>query len=100
MKTFGEFLSSAADSFLEIFFPSLCVSCGGHITGRETICASCLEKIPLNKSLFCGKCEARIPPACRQGRENKKICHHDFPYILGAAANYKNELVRDIVREL
>ena len=88
-KKMGSFL----DSILDIFFPSLCIKCGKGISGRETICIPCFENIPINKSLFCGKCGARLP-------YGKKICHFDFPYILGAATTYKDEVARDLVREL
>lgn len=88
-KNMGSFLNSLFD----IIFPSACIKCEKSIGGGETICQPCLKNIPTNKSLLCGECEARLP--C-----NKKICHFDFPYILGAAADYKNETTRNLVREL
>ncbi len=90
---YGESYRTIFDSILDIFFPPLCIKCGKSINGREAICLPCLESIPINKSLFCGKCGARLP-------YGKKICHFDFPYILGAAATYKNETARGLVREL
>ncbi len=92
-KIAGKRLRSFFDYILDIFFPSLCIKCEKSINGRETICLPCLESIPINKSFFCGRCGARLP-------YGKKICHFDFPYILGAAATYKNETARDLVREL
>jgi len=86
-------LRSFFDSALDVFFPSLCIKCGKNINGRGVICVSCFENIPLNKSLFCGRCGARLP-------YGKKICHLDFPYVLGAATTYKNEAARDLIREL
>ncbi|MDP3948487.1 MAG: double zinc ribbon domain-containing protein [bacterium] len=86
-------LRSFFDSALDVFFPSLCIKCGENINGRGVVCVSCFENIPLNKSLFCGRCGARLP-------YGQKICHFDFPYILGAATTYKNETARDLVREL
>jgi len=87
------YLHSFFDSVLDIFFPSLCIKCGKNINSREVICLPCFENIPLNKSLFCGSCGARLP-------YGKKICHFDFPYILGAATTYKDETARSLVREL
>lgn len=81
------------DSILDIFFPPVCISCGKNLTDVETICPACIETIPLNSSLFCGQCGARLPV-------NEKICHFGFPYILGAATTYKNETVRGLVKEL
>lgn len=92
-KTTSESFRSFFDSILDIFFPSLCIKCGKGINGRETICLPCFENIPVNKSFFCGSCGARLP-------YGKKVCHFDFPYILGAATTYKNETARDLVREL
>lgn len=92
-KTSGGYLRSFFDSILDIFFPSLCIKCGKGINSHEAVCLTCLKNIPLNKSLFCGKCGARLP-------YGEKICHFDFPHILGAATTYKNETAREIVREL
>ncbi len=87
------FSISFLDSFLEILFPSLCLKCGKGVDSGEVLCAQCFGEIPLNKSLFCGRCGARLP-------YGQKICHPDFPYILGAATSYKNEMARELVREL
>ncbi|MBI4085379.1 MAG: ComF family protein [Candidatus Liptonbacteria bacterium] len=86
-------LSSFFDSVMDILFPSLCLDCGESIVSDEMLCARCFENIYINRSLFCGKCGARLPSL-------KKICHLDFPYILGAAASYKDELPRLLVHEL
>lgn len=93
MRKINEKLSSMLGAVLDIIFPPMCVSCGKDLTGGGIICAQCFEKIFLNKSLFCGQCGARLPA-------NEKICHFDFPYTLGAATNYKNEIVRELVKQL
>jgi len=80
-------------SFLEVLFPSLCLKCGKNVDSGKALCAKCFADIPLNRSLFCGSCGARLP-------YGQKICHFGFPYILGAAADYKNETARNLVREL
>ncbi len=102
-KIIGGRLRRFFDSILDIFFPSLCIKCGECVNGREIICFPCLESISLNKSLFCGSCGARLPAvaSAKAGLPyGKKVCHFDFPYILGAATTYKNETARDMVREL
>ncbi|MCL5733512.1 MAG: double zinc ribbon domain-containing protein, partial [Patescibacteria group bacterium] len=53
---------------LDIIFPSYCLGCSKYLKNGETLCPDCLLKISINKTLFCGKCHARLP-------ENKKICH-------------------------
>lgn len=78
---------------LDIIFPSYCLGCGKYLKNGATLCPSCFLKIGVNKTLFCGKCRARLP-------ENKKICHLDFPYVLGAAASYRDETVKELVHNL
>ncbi|MDP2741604.1 MAG: double zinc ribbon domain-containing protein [bacterium] len=81
------------DSVLDIFFPKSCLGCSLEIQKDEVVCRQCFEKIPVNKFLHCGKCGARLP-------EGEKICHFDFPYILGAAAEYRDKTVGFIVKAL
>jgi ComF family protein len=76
----------------EIFFPRRCLGCGMRgISG--VLCNPCFATIPLNGSLFCGLCRARLP-------YGKKICHLDFPYILGAAGNYDDPLLQKLIHAL
>ncbi len=51
------------------------------------------EKFPVNKTLFCGVCRARLP-------ENKKTCHKSAQYLLGAAVGYDNALARQLIWKL
>lgn len=74
----------------ELIFPSRCLSCLEQTAEESPICDKCRQGIKLNQTLFCGQCLARLP-------EGKKICHKEFPYLLGAALNYKNEAVRKLV---
>lgn len=78
---------------LDIIFPAHCLGCGKNLKNGEFLCPDCFLKIGVNKTLFCGKCRARLP-------ENKKICHLDFPYVLGAAAGYHNETVKGLIHNL
>ncbi len=91
--TAGKYFRFVLDSVLDIFFPQSCLDCSREIQRDEVVCRPCFEKISVNKFFHCGKCEARLP-------EGKKICHFDFPYVLGAAAEYQNKTVRLIVRAL
>lgn len=80
--------------FLDLLFPPRCLSCRTPVvSAAETLCAPCLAAIPLESTLRCGRCFARIPEA-------KKICHKDFPYLLGAAAPYRDPRVRALVHGL
>lgn len=80
------------DFLLDLVFPPKCLNCGDK-SGRENICKDCFLKIPINKTLFCGKCFARIPAS-------KKICHQNFPYLLGAAASYDEKAVKNLILAL
>lgn len=78
--------------FLNLIFPPLCVGCGKN-TGSGVICAVCRDGIALNQTLFCGECKSRLA-------SGKKICHKDFPYVLGAATEYRNDAVRNLIHGL
>lgn len=95
---------------LDVLFPPLCLNCRHNIESGKVVCDSCFSAIKISDTLFCGKCRARLPaavpakaglalPATGQ-TEHKKICHLDFPYLLGAAADYRDEAVQELVHAL
>ena len=75
--------------FMDALFPKRCIRCHASIK-NGVICENCRAGITLHSSLFCGKCKARI-----QG--TSKICHKDFPYILGGAASYSDETIKMLI---
>jgi ComF family protein len=77
------------DFFMDALFPRRCLRCGASIK-NGVLCRKCRAGIVLYTSFFCGKCKARIPTT-------SKVCHKDFPYILGAAASYGNETVKTLI---
>lgn len=80
--------------FFDAFFPPTCLNCKTIINKKDNgLCAACFSAIPLNKTLFCGICRARLP-------NNKKICHKNAPYVLAAACDYQNEIVRKLIWQL
>jgi ComF family protein len=81
------------DSLLELIFPSRCLGCGDGVASGSAACEKCLAAIKINRTLFCGKCRARLPGA-------KRICHRDFPYVLGAASDYDNETIKSLIHGL
>ena len=81
------------DSFINLLFPSQCLNCQNKTASGAAICEICLEKVRFSRTLYCAKCGARLPA-------NKKICHPDFPYILGAATDYENEAVKNLIHGL
>jgi len=80
------------DFFGDIFFPPACVGCGDSIASG-VLCATCRQSIDGFDTLFCGTCAARLP-------EQKKICHKDAPYILGAAGRYDDDTLRALIHAL
>ncbi len=80
-------------TLVNILFPPLCLTCKKHIQGDDVICRNCYGKISLNQTLFCGKCGARLA-------NQKRICHLDFPYLLGAAGSYGDETLKSLIHSL
>jgi ComF family protein len=76
----------------DIFFPPVCVACGDSIA-HGVLCATCRQGIVGFDTLFCGTCAARLP-------DQKKICHKDAPFVLGAAAPYDDDALRAIIHAL
>ena len=78
----------------DILFPPICFSCQTALNRAEKekrICNGCFSKITIHATLFCGICRARLP-------ENKKICHKNSPYILGAATDY-DETAKKLIHQ-
>ena len=76
----------------DLLFPSACLECSIGLDSG-VLCESCEKNIDIFQTLFCGSCNARLPDA-------KKICHKDFPYILGTAARYDDAPVQKLVQAL
>ncbi|TSC81959.1 MAG: competence protein [Parcubacteria group bacterium Gr01-1014_20] len=79
--------------FSKFLFPELCFGCRADLDDSRVLCSDCFARIGKFRTLFCGKCRARLPLA-------RKICHRDFPYILGAATSYGNEVVKKLIYSL
>lgn len=80
-------------NLLDILFPPVCLNCGAGVLPPAVVCGACFAAIPRNATLFCGACRARLP-------RGKRICHYDFPYTLGAAANYDNPAVKNMIHAI
>ena len=78
--------------FMEVLFPRRCLRCRNTLT-NGVVCDQCLVAVTIHDSLFCGKCKARLPSA-------RKICHNDFPYILGAAGSYGDKTIQTLIHHL
>lgn len=88
------FILKLKDLVLDILFPPICLNCENSLIKAEKnrgICDLCLSKIAIHNALFCGVCRVRLP-------ENKKICHKNSQYLLGAAANFE-ETIRNLIHQ-
>lgn len=81
------------DFFSKFLFPSLCFQCRADLDDTSVLCNDCFLRIDKFSAPFCGKCRARLPLG-------RKICHQDFPYVLGAATDYNNEVVKNLIYNL
>ena len=104
------FLIKAKNFILDILFPPICLNCKGGLTRNEYLCDTCYNSIRLNTSLFCPVCRLRladfvspkadfVSPKARfvqPKAENKKICSHTN-YLLGAAGNYDDPVIRNLI---
>src|SRR3989344_7065277 len=85
-------IAKIKELLLDILFPPICLNCNTYLKKEEkdsALCGSCLAKIQVHNTFFCSVCRARLP-------ENKKVCHKNSSYLLGAAVNY-NESVKSLV---
>ncbi|MBI5306657.1 ComF family protein [Candidatus Wolfebacteria bacterium] len=82
---------------LDILFPPICLNCQKYLNRayrqanqpRNFICNDCYSSIRLNSSLFCPVCRLRLA-------DNKKICGH-ADYLLGAAGDYDDPILRNLI---
>lgn len=90
-------LLKAKNLFLDILFPSACLSCNNYLAkgNQDKICLKCLTSIPIYQHLTCPICGARVPDI-----KNKPACHPNSRYILAAASDYKNPAVREMIHRL
>src|SRR3989344_785687 len=79
--------------FLDIIFPTACVSCKTPLDEGAMACEECLKKIELRRTFFCPSCHARLPTA-------RNTCHGPAWYRLGAAAGYDDPTVASLVKAL
>jgi len=90
------FLIKAKNFILDILFPPICLNCKGGLTRNEYLCDTCYNSIRLNTSLFCPVCRLRLADFVSPKTENKKICSHTN-YLLGAAGNYDDPVIRNLI---
>ena len=86
-----------------LVFPPRCLGCMTTLPHDITLCDACEKKIVFHQTLFCGSCGLRLPAAVstKAGLATyKRTCHKDFPYVLGAATDFGNDIVRNLIHAL
>lgn len=78
--------------FLNLIFPPRCLNCHA-ITKEGAICDFCFQQISPHHTFYCGECRARLI-------QISKTCHPKFPYILGAASNYEEPAIKNLIQGL
>ena len=78
--------------FREIFLPRRCLGCDTRET-QKALCPTCLNAVPIYDAPHCLTCRARLP-------ELRATCHTRNPYLLAAAGDYADPLLRNLILSL
>ncbi|MDP3729461.1 MAG: ComF family protein [bacterium] len=81
-------LAKIKEITLAILFPPLCLVCKKTIPYNDAsfnLCHLCTSHITINTSFFCSICRVRLP-------YNKKTCHKNAQFLLGAATTFRDEI--------
>lgn len=90
------------DFIANILFPPICLACRAQIA-RGVICNVCFSSIALRDGFLCGACHAPIELGMAKIDAIANLmsdCHPDFPYMLGAAADYADKTVQSLIHHL
>ena len=88
----------------DILFPARCARCR-RIIAEGAVCEKCYLEIEPYNFLRCGECRARLPSTAlaKEGLPADRVdsaCHPKWPFILGAATNYKDESAQSLIKAL
>ncbi len=81
---------------LAALFPPRCLVCQKKLAAAQPImvlCASCLEAVAINQTLFCIRCRARLA-------DHERICHTKTPLRLAAIGRYVDQRLRLLITSL
>lgn len=91
---FASLFTKTKNILLDILFPPLCVKCEKPLSNSSlAICEPCFSSLSAHTALFCSACLRRLPL-------NKKSCHRESSYILGAAGNYDDATLKSLIHTL
>ena len=88
-------MSKLKNAVIDALFPNICIHCKNYLPKGQTanvICETCLSRIFVHTTFFCGQCYARLP-------SNQKICHKNSRFLLAAATTY-DETMRNLIHQL
>ena len=89
-------LEKIKEFLLDLLFPPVCVGCGRGIPTNikvSYLCFDCESKVGIRDPFYCSVCGNRLPT------ENL-TCHEYSGFRLGAATDYENPLVRQLIWQL
>ena len=76
----------------QILFPRSCAACAVPLkTG--VICKPCLVGIPVNQTLSCATCDARLAGG-------KGMCHRDAACLIGGTTRFSDPIIKELVHRL
>lgn len=82
-------LKKIENLLLDVLFPPVCLNCRKYPENGELLCDACHSLIKVNNTAFCAVCRGRLP-------ENKNHCHRPL-FLLAAATDYDNPVIRDLI---
>lgn len=83
-------LKKIENFLLDVLFPPICLNCRKYPENGGLLCDACYSLIKVNNTAFCAVCRGRLP-------ENKNHCHRPL-FLLAAATDYDDPVVRDLIR--
>lgn len=91
---FVSLFTKTKNILLDILFPPLCVKCSKPLADSSlSLCEPCFSSLSAHTAMFCPVCMRRLPL-------NKKTCHRESSYILGAAGNYDDPALKSLIHAL
>jgi len=82
-----------------VLFPRSCLVCRKYLRA-DVLCEGCRRTVAISGTPFCGQCGAVLPRAGYSPRLSASPCHPAFPYTLGAAGSYEDNVLKTLIHAL
>lgn len=82
-------------TLINLIFPPRCVACKKPSFKEmfESVCDDCLKSVPVRRGFRCSECGGYLP-------EPRPFCHPKEGFVVAAAADYKNRVIRELIHAL